>query len=156
MIAGIARIYDMLNDPRKAFQMYKQVLYFDNNSIESIASAASIESIKSTIYAQGKQRGYSTTTATPEPSPLGLGILKRKYNRRWWMLFVSCLLNVANSCVWIAVPTVQNLLAQQYNVEQHAIVQLTNIAYLLYLPGSIIGFYILEKGGVSNIYILPF
>ena len=120
------------------------------NSIPPITESTPI---KSTIYAQGKQRGYSTTTATPEPSPLGLGILKRKYNRRWWMLFVSCLLNVANSCVWIAVPTVQNLLAQQYNVEQHAIVQLTNIAYLLYLPGSIIGFYILEKGGVSNIYI---
>ena len=120
------------------------------NSIPPITESTPI---KSTIYAQGKQRGYSTTTATPEPSPLGLGILKRKYNRRWWMLSVSCLLNVANSCVWIAVPTVQNLLAQQYNVEQHAIVQLTNIAYLLYLPGSIIGFYILEKGGVSNIYI---
>ena len=41
MIVGIARIYDMLNDPRKAFQMYKQVLTFDNNSIESIASIAS-------------------------------------------------------------------------------------------------------------------
>ena len=62
---------------------------------------------------------------------------------------MSCLLNIANSCVWIAVPTVQNLLAQQYDVEQHAIVQLTNIAYLLYVPGSILGFYILEKGGVA-------
>ena len=40
-IAGVARIYDMLNDPRKAFQLYKQVLTVDNNSVESIASIAS-------------------------------------------------------------------------------------------------------------------
>ena len=40
-IAGIARIYEMLNDPRKAFNMYKQVLVVDNNSVESIASIAS-------------------------------------------------------------------------------------------------------------------
>ena len=65
------------------------------------------------------------------------------------MLFVSSLLNVANSAVWIAVPTVQKLLVQEYEVDQHAIVQLTNIAYLLYVPGSILGFFILEKGGVA-------
>ena len=40
-IAGVARIHDMLNDPKKAFQMYKQVLVVDNNSVESIASIAS-------------------------------------------------------------------------------------------------------------------
>ena len=59
---------------------------------------------------------------------------------------MSSLLNVANSAVWIAVPTVQKLLVQEYEVDQHAIVQLTNIAYLLYVPGSILGFFILEKG----------
>ncbi len=31
----------MLNDSRKAFLLYKQVLTFDNNSVESIASIAS-------------------------------------------------------------------------------------------------------------------
>ena len=44
--------------------------------INSIPPITESTPIKSTIYAQGKQRGYSTTTATPEPSPLGLGILK--------------------------------------------------------------------------------
>jgi tetratricopeptide repeat protein 8 len=38
---GIARIYEQLNDARKAFLLYKQVLSFDNNSVESIASIAS-------------------------------------------------------------------------------------------------------------------
>ena len=38
---GIARIYEMLNDAWKSFVLYKTVLTFDNNSIESIASIAS-------------------------------------------------------------------------------------------------------------------
>ena len=37
----MARINDMLNDARKAFTLYKQVLTFDNNSVEAIASIAS-------------------------------------------------------------------------------------------------------------------
>ena len=41
MIIGIARIHDMLNDPKKAFTMYKQVLLYDNNNVEAIASIAS-------------------------------------------------------------------------------------------------------------------
>ena len=41
MIIGIARIHDMLNDPKKAFIMYKQVLLYDNNNVEAIASIAS-------------------------------------------------------------------------------------------------------------------
>lgn len=41
MFAGVARIYDMLNDPRKSFLMYKQVLSYENNSVEAIASIAS-------------------------------------------------------------------------------------------------------------------
>jgi len=41
MSAGMARIYDMLNDPKTAFNLYKQVLTHDNNSIEAIASIAS-------------------------------------------------------------------------------------------------------------------
>ena len=41
MIIGIARIHDMLNDPKKAFLMYKSVLTFDNNNVEAIASIAS-------------------------------------------------------------------------------------------------------------------
>lgn len=38
---GIARIHDLLNDPARAFVIYKQVLKFDNNNIEAIASIAS-------------------------------------------------------------------------------------------------------------------
>lgn len=38
---GMARINDMLNDAKKAFTLYKQVLTFDNNSVEAIASIAS-------------------------------------------------------------------------------------------------------------------
>lgn len=41
MMTGMARINDMLNDSKKAFVIYKQVLGFDNNSIEAIASIAS-------------------------------------------------------------------------------------------------------------------
>ena len=41
MLAGVARIYDMLNDPRKSFLLYKQVLTYENNSVEAIASIAS-------------------------------------------------------------------------------------------------------------------
>lgn len=37
MLAGIARIYDMLNDPKKSFLLYKQVLNYENNSVEAIA-----------------------------------------------------------------------------------------------------------------------
>ena len=40
MIAGIARIHERLNDSKKSFLMYKQLLTFDNNSVESIASIA--------------------------------------------------------------------------------------------------------------------
>ena len=64
----------------------------------------------------------------PTPTePLGLGILKRKYNRRWWMLFVSSLLNVANSAVWIACQPFKTLV-QEYerptcdrSVDQHSL-----------------------------------
>lgn len=38
---GIARIHDLLNDPGKAFNLYKKVLAFDNNNVEAIASIAS-------------------------------------------------------------------------------------------------------------------
>jgi len=31
----------MLNDPKKSFTLYKQVLTFDNNNVEAIASIAS-------------------------------------------------------------------------------------------------------------------
>lgn len=41
MQMGIARVHEMLNDSRKAFLLYKQVLTFENNSCESIASIAS-------------------------------------------------------------------------------------------------------------------
>lgn len=41
MLVGIARIHDMLNDPKKSFTLYKQVLTFDNNNVEAIASIAS-------------------------------------------------------------------------------------------------------------------
>jgi hypothetical protein len=41
MLVGIARINDMLNDPKKSFTLYKQVLTFDNNNVEAIASIAS-------------------------------------------------------------------------------------------------------------------
>ena len=41
MIAGMARIHDLLNEPKKAFVLYKQVLTFDNNNVEAIASIAS-------------------------------------------------------------------------------------------------------------------
>ena len=34
---GIARIYDMLNEPEKAITFYKRVLNLDSSSIESIA-----------------------------------------------------------------------------------------------------------------------
>ena len=123
--------------------------YLAGQTVRTMQGASSYNSIPqatdaSTPMKSAKHRSYSTPT-----EPLGLGILKRKYNRRWWMLFVSSLLNVANSAVWIAVPTVQKLLVQEYEVDQHAIVQLTNIAYLLYVPGSILGFFILEKGGVA-------
>ena len=38
---GIARIHDLLNDPGQAYTMYKQILLFDMNNIEAIASIAS-------------------------------------------------------------------------------------------------------------------
>ena len=38
---GIARIHDLLNDPFKAYTLYKQILIYDNNNVEAIASIAS-------------------------------------------------------------------------------------------------------------------
>ena len=87
-----------------------------------------------------RQRTYSTPT-TPIFS-------KVVYNRRWFMLFLSFLLNTANSAVWISVPTVQDALAQQYEVKESDIVFLTNLVYLLFVPGSIIGFYVMSRCGL--------
>ena len=41
LITGIARVHDLLNDPGKSVAFYKQILVYDNSSIESIASLAS-------------------------------------------------------------------------------------------------------------------
>ena len=38
---SIARINEMLNEQKKSFLLFKQVLVFDNNSVEAIASIAS-------------------------------------------------------------------------------------------------------------------
>lgn len=37
---GIGRIYEQLNDARKAFTMYRKVLLMENNNVEAIASIA--------------------------------------------------------------------------------------------------------------------
>ena len=36
-LLGLARIYDMLNDPENAIVYYKKVLVLDSSSVESIA-----------------------------------------------------------------------------------------------------------------------
>lgn len=41
LVLGQARIHELLNDAKKAFEMFRQVMLYDNNNVESLASIAS-------------------------------------------------------------------------------------------------------------------
>ena len=70
------------------------------------------------------------------------------YHRRWFMLFVNFLLNTANSTVWVAVSSVQTSAVELYGVSQDDIVLLTNMVYLLFIPGTILSTYLLSNHGL--------
>jgi MFS family permease len=115
-----------------------------------MASVPSPAAAKSVHYAdEAAYTDYVNDPSKQSPhSGISAGIRHRIYKRRWFMLFLSFLLNLANSAIWIAVPTAQDPLAKQYNVSTHSIVFLTNIVYILFLPGSMLGFYLLSRNGV--------
>ena len=70
------------------------------------------------------------------------------YHRRWLMLFVNFLLNTANSTVWVAVSSVQASAVELYDVSPDQIVLLTNLVYLLFIPGTFLSTYILSNHGL--------
>jgi|TARA_B110000090_G_scaffold177945_1_gene201394 hypothetical protein len=70
------------------------------------------------------------------------------YRRRWAMLFVNFLLNTANSTVWVAVSSIQAPAVQLYNVSPDHIVLLTNLVYILFIPGTFLSTILLSKYGL--------
>ena len=70
------------------------------------------------------------------------------YRRRWLMLFVNFLLNTANSTVWVAVSSIQAPAVQLYGVSPDQIVLLTNLVYILFIPGTIVSSILLSKYGL--------
>ena len=64
------------------------------------------------------------------------------------MLFANFLLNTANSVVWVAVSSVQSPAAQLYGVSEDSIVLLTNLVYVLFVPGTILSSWLLRRRGL--------
>lgn len=64
------------------------------------------------------------------------------------MLFVNFLLNTANSTVWVAVSSIQAPAIQLYGVSADSIVLLTNLVYVLFIPGTILSSFLLSKYGL--------
>ena len=64
------------------------------------------------------------------------------------MLFVNFLLNTANSTVWVAVSSVQAPAVVLYDVSPDDIVLLTNLVYVLFIPGTILSTYLLSNYGL--------
>ena len=80
-----------------------------------MASVPSPAAAKSVHYAdEAAYTDYVNDPSKQSPhSGISAGIRHRIYKRRWFMLFLSFLLNLANSAIWIAVPTAQDPLAKQ-------------------------------------------
>ena len=66
------------------------------------------------------------------------------------MLFVNFLLNTANSTVWVAVSSVQAPAVVLYDVSPDDIVLLTNLVYVLFIPGTISASWLSRKESDKN------
>ncbi|KAL0489442.1 hypothetical protein AKO1_009183 [Acrasis kona] len=72
------------------------------------------------------------------------------YKRRWFVLIVFSLLSLSNGMIWITFSPIATFSEEYFNVDVFWINALSMVYMIVYIPGSPIGSYILDKFGMRT------